>query len=71
VTVAQFDASISSGAFSLRDKGLMGGAAQRLGLAFSQGATAPAAQAFALHDTRKVEALNRTGQMATFTALTP
>ena len=68
-TTTAFEAEIVTG-FSLGDRGLMGGAAYQLRQNYLEGITDPLAHQLAKLNAREVEALTRTGKLASFDAIT-
>jgi hypothetical protein len=69
-STTMFEQELLLGGFSLRDRGFMAGAAYRLRQNYAEGVLDPAAHADAKSDTRTLEALTRTGKLASFDAIT-
>jgi hypothetical protein len=69
-TTTAFEAELIAGGFTLVDRGFMAGAAYRLRQNYAEGAVDPAAHADAKADRRVLEALTRTGELASFDAIT-
>ena len=69
-TTTAFEAELLAGGFTLVDRGYMAGAAYRLRQNYAEGVADPAAHVDAKADKRVLEALTRTGKLASFDAIT-
>ena len=69
-TTTAFEAELLAGGFTLTDRGLMAGAAYRLRQNYAEGMADPAAHTDAKTNKRTLEALTRTGALASFDAIT-
>lgn len=70
VTTTAFETELVAGGFSGRDRGLMAGAAYRLRHSYLDGITDPTAHTRSKTNLIQLEALTRTGKLASFDAIT-
>ena len=69
-TTTAFEAELLAGGFTLTDRGKMASAAYRLRQNYAEGVADPAAHTDAKSSPVVVEALTRTGKLASFDAIT-
>ena len=68
-STTMFEQELLGGGFSMRDRGLMAGASYRLRQCYEAGQGDPTAHTLAKFNPAQVEALTRTGKLASFDAI--